>query len=171
MIGELKSASRRREEDARRMSDEVRGLKDLIPKAMEGQKETTDSRLRELNNELKSLKTLMGQRLNPQTNSTPTSYGPTGRPSSAQQSTTSAANSSNGSSSADNATPKTASVSNGGGAEPSTTSGRSSPFGTGLPAGKAAIPAWQLAASNKTSTNDSSSNRSSSVSQEASKAS
>jgi peroxin-14 len=65
VISELKTASKRREDESRRISDEVRGLKDLIPKAMEGQKETTDSRLRELNTELKSLKTLMGQRMNP----------------------------------------------------------------------------------------------------------
>jgi peroxin-14 len=147
VVGELKTASRRREEEARRIGDEVRGLKDLIPKAMEGQKETTDTRLRELNTELKSLKTLMGQRLNPQATSGSSSYA---RPSAALNSTATTPNMPNGSSTTDNATAKSASVNNGTGTEAVASGGRSaSPFGTGLPAGKAAIPAWQLAASNK----------------------
>lgn len=72
VIGELKTASRRREEETRRTTDEVRGLKDLIPKAIEGNKEATDMRLKELNTELKSLKTLMAQRMNP---AQPATYG------------------------------------------------------------------------------------------------
>lgn len=166
VIGELKTASRKREEEARRMSDEVRGLKDLIPKAMEGQKETTDGRLRELNTELKSLKTLMGQRLNPQATSTSSSYG---RPSSAQNTAVTSAVAPNGSSTAETSTPKPATVSNGSAIEASASSGRSgSSFGTGLPAGKAAIPSWQLAASNKTSTTGSSTTGASNGSQETS---
>jgi len=144
VIGELKAASRRREDESRRMGDEVRGLKDLIPKAIEGQKETTDSRLRELNTELKSLKTLMGQRMNPSSASTTGSYG---RASGAAASTPA------GSSTGEGVTPKPASVSNGTGTESvASLQGRSgSPFGTGAPAGRVAIPAWQQAASKNTS--------------------
>ncbi|KAH0556953.1 hypothetical protein GP486_005259 [Trichoglossum hirsutum] len=63
VIGELKTTNQRREEEARRIGEEVRNLKDLIPKAMDAQKESTDGRLRELNTELRSLKTLVGSRM------------------------------------------------------------------------------------------------------------
>ncbi|KAG9239440.1 peroxisomal membrane anchor protein conserved region-domain-containing protein [Amylocarpus encephaloides] len=146
VITELKTASRRREEESRGVTDEVRRLKDLIPKAMEGQKESTDSRLKELNNELKSLKTLMSQRLNPTTMSNPSTYSrPTG---------VGALSTVNSNSASDSATPKPAPVGNGTSTETvASVQGRSaSPFNTGAPSGKPAIPAWQLAMSSKPST-------------------
>ncbi|KJR85732.1 peroxisomal membrane anchor protein [Sporothrix schenckii 1099-18] len=63
VINELKTASKRREEDAERLRDDVRGLKDALPKALDTQREVTDGRLREVNTELKGLKTLIGQRM------------------------------------------------------------------------------------------------------------
>ncbi len=152
VIGELKTASRRREEETRRVSDEVRGLKDLIPKALEGQKETTDSRLRELNTELKSLKTLIGQRMNPAATTSSSPFGRTSGIGSSSPAATSSTNTIAGSS-ADTTTPKPASVGNGTGIEAvASVQGRSStPFNTGAPAGRAAIPAWQMAAANKSS--------------------
>ena len=160
VIGELKIASRRREEESRLISDDVRGLKDLIPKAMEGQKESTDTRLKELNAELKSLKTLMGQRMNPPpTSSTAFSKTPSSNANitaSTPGSTLNSAGSAtvNGNSSLEEFTPKAASVNNGAGNETvaSFQGQSSSPFGTGIPAGKGAtIPAWQMAAANKSS--------------------
>ncbi|TVY20085.1 Peroxisomal membrane protein PER10 [Lachnellula arida] len=159
VIGELKSASRRREDESRRMGDEVRGLKDLIPKAMEAQKETTDTRLKDLNTELKSLKTLMGQRMNPPGSGSATSGSNYGRASGAPTSnpttttTASPSSSANGGSTGESVTPKPASVSNGTGTESvASLQGRSgTPFNTGAPAGRAAIPSWQLAAGNKSS--------------------
>jgi peroxin-14 len=150
VISELKTASKRREEESRRISDEVRGLKDLIPKAIEGQKETTDSRLRELNTELKSLKTLMGQRMNPGATTSTNPYSRTSGIGSSAAAATFPANI-NGSASADTTTPKPASVSNGTSTEAvaSLQSRSSTPFSAGAPAGKAAIPAWQMAAANK----------------------
>ncbi|MBE7180218.1 MAG: hypothetical protein INR71_03250, partial [Terriglobus roseus] len=62
-VAALKDSDRRRDDDARRTADEVRGLRDLIPKALEANKETQDQRLRELGTELKSLKTLVGNRV------------------------------------------------------------------------------------------------------------
>ncbi|TVY50082.1 Peroxisomal membrane protein, partial [Lachnellula occidentalis] len=158
VIGELKSASRRREDESRRMGDEVRGLKDLIPKAMDAQKETTDSRLVDLNTELKSLKTLMGQRMNPSGSGSATA-GPTyGRAAATSgpattTTTTPPSSSANGNSTGETVTPKPASVSNGTGTESvASLQGRSgTPFNTGAPAGRAAIPSWQLAAGNKSS--------------------
>jgi peroxin-14 len=157
VVGDLKAASRRREDESRRIGDEVRGLKDLIPKAMEGQKEITDTRLRELNTELKSLKTLMGQRMNPTTSTTgSSSYGRTVGLGASTTSTPTAnpapaINNGNGTSTTETVTPKPASVSNGSATESvASLQGRtSSSFNTGAPAGRAAIPSWQMAAANK----------------------
>jgi peroxin-14 len=60
---DLKASNRRREDDANRIRDEVQSLKDAIPKALENQKSLTDGRLREINTELTSLKTLVSQRM------------------------------------------------------------------------------------------------------------
>jgi peroxin-14 len=59
----LKESSKRQGDDNRRIEDDVRGLRDLIPKALDAQKEATDARLKELSTELKSLKTLLGNRM------------------------------------------------------------------------------------------------------------
>ncbi|KAF4336433.1 peroxisomal membrane per10 [Fusarium beomiforme] len=63
VMTDLKAANRRREDDANRIRDEVQSLKDAIPKALENQKSLTDNRLREINTELTSLKTLVSQRM------------------------------------------------------------------------------------------------------------
>lgn len=151
VLSDLKSASRQREEESRRIGDEVKGLKDMIPKAMEGQKETTDIRLKELNTELKSLKTLMGQRMAPPTAQSTNSFSrpATSTPLGVAPHTTTNVN---GTSSTDTAVPKPASVSSGSGTESFALHRTSSPFNTGAPSGKAAIPAWQMAAANKSST-------------------
>ncbi|TGO14797.1 hypothetical protein BTUL_0048g00360 [Botrytis tulipae] len=163
VINELKSASRRRDEESRRMGDEVRGLKDLIPRAMEGQKEVTDNRLKELAVEMKSLKTLMGQRMNPTSAINPTSnVTPYNRvQSSALPSTpspiTSITTPSNSTPAVDSptetTTPRPASVGTSSGTEAvASVQGRNvTPFNfsTGAPAGGAKIPAWQMAAATK----------------------
>jgi len=76
VVSELKNASRRREDEGRRISEEVRNLKEQIPKALEGAKEGSDKRLKELGAELRSLKTLMGNRLGTGATPTPTSNQP-----------------------------------------------------------------------------------------------
>jgi peroxin-14 len=63
VLASLKESSKRQGEDNRRIEDDVRSLRDLIPKALDAQKESTDVRLRELSTELKSLKTLVGNRM------------------------------------------------------------------------------------------------------------
>jgi len=155
VIAELKISSRRREDESRRITDEVRGLRDLIPKAIEGQKESTDARLQELNAELKSLKKLMGQRMNPASTTSAVGVGSVGRAAStpvpqASSSAPAVQPQTNGTSSTTDG-PKTASVSNGKGTEATASlAGRtSSPFSAGIPSGRAAIPAWQMAAANK----------------------
>ncbi|KAL2854375.1 peroxisomal membrane anchor protein conserved region-domain-containing protein [Aspergillus pseudoustus] len=63
LVADLKTASRRRDDETRRINDEVNSLKDAIPRALEGAREGNENRLRELGTELKSLKTLLGNRL------------------------------------------------------------------------------------------------------------
>ena len=63
VLSSLKESSKRQGDDNRRIEDDVRGLRDLIPKALDAQKEANDARLRELSTELKSLKTLVGNRM------------------------------------------------------------------------------------------------------------
>lgn len=63
VVSELKTSSRRRDDETRRISDEVRSLKDAIPKALEGAREGNENRLKELGTELRSLKVLVGNRL------------------------------------------------------------------------------------------------------------
>ncbi|KAF1999663.1 hypothetical protein P154DRAFT_576840 [Amniculicola lignicola CBS 123094] len=63
VLASLKESSKRQGDDNRRIEDDVRGLRELIPKALDAQKEATDSRLKELSTELKSLKTLIGNRM------------------------------------------------------------------------------------------------------------
>ena len=63
VLGSLKEASKRQGDDNRRIEDDVRSLRELIPKALDAHKETTDNRLKELGTELKSLKTLVGNRM------------------------------------------------------------------------------------------------------------
>lgn len=63
VLAALKDSSKRQGDDNRRIEDDVRGLRDLIPKALDAQKEANDNRLKELSTELKSLKTLVGNRM------------------------------------------------------------------------------------------------------------
>ena len=63
VISDSKIANKRREDENRRVGDEVRALKDLIPKALEGWKADGDGRLKELGSELNSLKKLVGNRV------------------------------------------------------------------------------------------------------------
>lgn len=106
------------------MRDCVRNLKDSIPRALDNQKELTDTRLREVNAELKSLKTLIAQRMNP--TATSTSIGNYLRPAASSPSATPGP-ATNASADVDEE-PKPASH---------------SPFGSGMRT-RASIPSWQL---------------------------
>jgi peroxin-14 len=165
-LSSLKEADRKREDDSRRNADEIRSLRDLIPKAIEGQKDATDTRLKELGTELKSLRTLVGNRMGgstapPPTNGfghratgssgsgigyTPSSTVPavqpvqTGVPTEAPVANSPTTSINSASTEAVGGVPATAPAT----ATP-TTSG-SSRFGSGR---AAAIPAWQLAAAKK----------------------
>lgn len=162
---ELKSANRKRDDEAQIVRDELQGLKDSIPRALGNQKDLTDRRLQEVNAELKSLKTLITQRMNP--TATSTSVNNYLRPSSGTTTpapATGANDNANASSTGkdraasmadeqpakreDQATPAAASSS----------FGRSSPFSSGMATTgtKASIPAWQLAMSKNAASSSSS---------------
>ncbi|CBX91132.1 hypothetical protein LEMA_P061660.1 [Plenodomus lingam JN3] len=164
VLASLKESSKRQGDDNRRIEDDVRGLRDLIPKALDAQKASTDTRLKELSTELKSLKTLIGNRMGSGTarpaSTAPSYYGAGQAPS--QASTPNV----NGPASNSTTTPQPISIptpseqTNGtnnteGQASGSATSASASTPAAApasysrLPAGRAAIPAWQMAAAKK----------------------
>lgn len=163
VINDLKSANRRRDDEAQRVRDDVQNLKESIPRAMNNQKDLTDTRLREVNAELKSLKTLIAQRMNP--NATSTSVSNYLRPNGTTTPTPAAAppspfpvpvpapasgaeNEANGSKAAEE--PKRSEYQ-----DYVSGLGRNSPFSSGIQA-KASIPAWQMMASKSNGSSSSS---------------
>ncbi|GJC81303.1 peroxisomal membrane protein PER10 [Colletotrichum liriopes] len=148
IMQELRSANTRREIETQRVKDDVQILKDSIPKAMNTQKDLTDSRLKEVNTELTSLKTLITQRMNAASssastnglraggNATPASPSPGLNRPAATGSDNQAGNTE---SAANVDTPKTTGT---------PTYNRPSPF-SGATGAKASIPAWQMAMANK----------------------
>lgn len=149
-MSETRSANRRQDDETDRLRDEMKSLKDVIPKSMSANKEFTDGRLREIANEVKSLKSLIGQRMSSNAPSSPSngnylrstngnamSSSPTATPS------RDAETKENGEvkESINVETPSAASRQD----YISSLGARSTPFGSGMPAGKASIPAWQLA--------------------------
>ena len=152
VVSDLKAASRRREEDGRRMGDEVRALKDMIPKALEGWKADGDGRLKDLGTELKSLKMLMGNRVGGATRPAPFDRANGSGSSTPREGLLSNAAMSN-SGSNENLDDHTSSAS-----APSSSSApapginapkREASSSSGLdgkPPSRAAIPAWQMAA-------------------------
>ncbi|KKZ62597.1 hypothetical protein EMCG_03007 [[Emmonsia] crescens] len=150
VITDLKTSSRRRDEDTRRIGEEVKGLKDSIPKAIDGAKEGNDKRLKELGSELRSLKVLLGNRLSSASSGVSTATT-TPRPGSTtpQPSQDVAVNRPNGTTPSSQVvppapipTPAPQHV-----PTPAPRENSSSPFSQlGKPA---SIPAWQMAAANK----------------------
>ncbi|OHF00307.1 hypothetical protein CORC01_04496 [Colletotrichum orchidophilum] len=146
IMAELRNANQRRELETQRVKDDVQILKDSIPKAMNTQKDLTDSRLKEVNSELTSLKTLITQRMTAASSSananglrtgataTPPSPG-LNRPATTGNDTPT----SNTEAAAGTETHKPAST---------PTFNRPSPF-SGATGAKASIPAWQMAMANK----------------------
>ncbi|KAF4306561.1 Peroxisome membrane anchor protein Pex14p [Botryosphaeria dothidea] len=159
----LKESLKRRDADSRKLEDDVRGLRDLIPKALEAHKESTDNRLKDLSQELKSLKTLVGNRMgssSPSTASRPASgvsmwgqqgAGVNGNSSPAPPAATTPTSAGGG---ATNGTTETqqpdssSSSSAAPAAQPAPAQASSSPYGR-FNNGRAAIPAWQMAAAKK----------------------
>jgi peroxin-14 len=137
-ISELKAANKRRDDESQRVRDDVQNLKDSIPRGLNNQRDLTDTRMREVNAELKSLKTLITQRMNP--TATSTSVSSFLRP------TASSGNATPSSPAATPAPAESASAETKDEPKPATQGPRASPFNSGMQA-KASIPAWQMMAS------------------------
>jgi len=164
VLASLKESSKRQGDDNRRIEDDVRGLRDLIPKALDSQKESTDNRLKELSTELKSLKTLIGNRMGsgappPRPQSTSSLYGQSQTPN------TNGTPAASASTPQPSSTPAPSEQTNGTSASESQTNGSTTPAPSSIPTpstekplpaygrpspGRAAIPAWQMAAAKKT---------------------
>ncbi|KAL8651439.1 MAG: hypothetical protein Q9226_004712 [Calogaya cf. arnoldii] len=63
VVEDLKDGNKKREMENRMIADQVHSLRDLVPKALEGWKTTSDNRLEELRDEVKSLKKLLATRV------------------------------------------------------------------------------------------------------------
>ena len=75
VISKMKGANENREMEAKRIAREIEEIKEQIPQAIQKEKETTDGRLKDLAVEMKSLKTLVGNRMSqPQQKTVPPSF-------------------------------------------------------------------------------------------------
>ncbi|CAI4219437.1 unnamed protein product [Parascedosporium putredinis] len=135
VINELKSTNRRREDDAQRARDEIQALKESIPAALDAQKSLADSRLKEVNSELISLKTLISRMNAP---SIP-----------APQSRQVAGNSNNNDNEQQKEAPSQENTELSETVSTTKGNGHASPLSGGTTTGKVSIPAWQLAMANK----------------------
>jgi peroxin-14 len=164
VLSSLKESEKKRDDESKRNADEIRGLRDLIPKALEGQKEATDTRLKNLGEELKSLSKLISNRVGTSTPAAPAastpapsagrtlnSFQPNGTSSDsssaapAVQSPSTNGNVLGSSTAAPQTEASTATPAEG--SRSGTPTSISSRFGSG--GGKASIPAWQMAAAKK----------------------
>ncbi|KAI1078041.1 peroxisomal membrane anchor protein conserved region-domain-containing protein [Whalleya microplaca] len=150
---DTKSVGKRQEDETDRLREEMRSLKGVIPKSMTANKEFTDNRLKEISNEVRSLKSLVGQRMNPSSSQSTsssangflrsaTNNAAPGTPGPASPAIDTAVKE-NAEAAQDDISPKTTRQDS---YIPSI-GGRPSPFGVGAPSGRASIPAWQMAAS------------------------
>lgn len=158
VISDLKAANTRREAESRIIADQVRGLKDLIPKALEGWKATGDGKLEDLGAELRSLKKLVGNRVG---NVSGSQQPLTGRPftgfaATREKSSSSAGGPSGLTAAGRNETGDLQDDLLGSASAPApgvTAPKRETP--SGFQSGRAAIPAWQMTAATERSTTNS----------------
>lgn len=152
VIAKMKEANESRELEGKRMANEVREIKDQIPRAIEKEREGTENRLKELSLEMKSLKTLVANRMAGPQRATPSPSSFSSQiPSSAANGIAPGAAPEMNGAPAVNGTP----AANGGAEEEQKASvlpersASASPYGNRMLNGQARIPAWQLAAKKK----------------------
>jgi peroxin-14 len=157
IIDELKSANTKREDDARRMESEIKVMKDSLPRSIENVKDASERQLKELGAELTSLKMLMGNRIGggsgmaaiPKTqpaNISSFTNNATATATPVQETAPGSSNNPTGVNGAGKA-PSFAMPNSTGQQPPAPRPASSTSFSSG--GGKAAIPAWQMAAQNK----------------------
>lgn len=149
VVEDLKAASTRREAESRIVADQVAGLKELVPKSLEAWKANGDARLEDLAQEMQSLKRLLENRVGRPNgaggDSTSTGGGgylpPHMRNQKSREEGSNAASVNSVSSSAAESSSSTPTIAKGDDSSP-----RRENSGADR---KAAIPAWQMAASSK----------------------
>lgn len=152
VVSDLKAANARREAENRIVADQVRELKSLVPEALQGWKANGDARLDELSQEVASLKKLLENRVGRSAGtSTPVGRGyppPTANGQSNSKEDKAGSSTNQGGSSANPAASGDASgpANNSSPRQREDSSSRRGGFGADR---KAAIPAWQMAAANK----------------------
>lgn len=153
IITELKTANTKREDDARRMEADIKSMKDGLPRSIENVKDASERQLKELSTELASLKMLMSNRIGG------SAGGMANIPKTQPANISSLSNSAAQTPVQETAPGSSSNVTgvNGAGkapsfAMPSSTSQASTPRPASSTSfsssGKAAIPAWQMAAQN-----------------------
>ncbi|KAK4936483.1 peroxisomal membrane protein pex14 [Elasticomyces elasticus] len=159
IIADLKAANTRREDDSRRMEADIKSMKESLPKSIDSVRDASERQLKELSSELGSLKLLMGNRMGSGSSSfgsggqgiprTQPGQLPTSSSTAATPSTESAPSSNPPRSTSSFSTPASQ-FSSSTTVPAATTQSRPGPGPSyGSSSGKAAIPAWQMAASNK----------------------
>lgn len=154
-IDDLKAASTRRENEARVMAEQVSGLKDVVPKALEGWKQGEDRKVEDLGAEVRSLRKLLQNRMGGGGQQTPTGGGQSafaGKAAFAPEDQDRSAQTNGMSTPTASAGERSGTVETRDGSLPAPAPGINAPkrdvsmsrggFGTG----RAAIPAWQMAA-------------------------
>jgi peroxin-14 len=153
VISRMRQANEDRDLEAKRIAREISEIREQIPRAIEKEKEATDNRLKELNVEMKSLKTLVVNRMVGGQQPTTPSRVPTpvyGQQQQHQQHLQQHIPAIPGSATAHTPEPRTNGIQS-----PSVEDSAASPVAGGnapgtpysrLLNGKAAIPSWQLAA-------------------------
>lgn len=153
VVSELKTSTRRRDDDTRRINEEVKNLKESIPKALEGAREGNENRLKELGAELRSLKVLLGNRLNAGGAAASSVPGRTATMSSTSRTSDEVSGSSattNGVTATSQTQPSASSSETAAQATHSQTSGNDTASSPLSQLGRSAsIPAWQMAAANR----------------------
>ena len=147
-IRDLKSANQGREDDSRRIRSELERLRESVPRAMEAQKDMTDSRLKEVNSELVSLRTLVSRVTSTATSASAPGTGSSYlRPTSGNATTPRPGSARSGDSGSENAEKDAVGAS--GELSRGTGTTHSSPFSGRGSTSKASIPAWQMPVASK----------------------
>ena len=146
VIADLKTANSRRESENRMLADQVRELKSLIPQALEGWKANGDVKLDELSQDMSSLKKLLENRIGrPGGASTPVGRGYA--PSTANVNGTSKPDTGSHDRNYEASTPNAEALNDA--QKAGVDSQKEDSASTRAAERKAAIPAWQRAAANK----------------------
>ena len=156
VIGKMKEANENRESEAKRMAKEMEEIRDSIPQAIQKEKDAMDSRVKDLAVEMKSLKTLVGNRMGQSQNQRPlpASHGSQTPTTNGVNGTSSPVATPGAESNGPNGTSSAPSETNDKPATPASSTSslfndkpaQGNPYSSRMLSGKAAIPSWQLAA-------------------------